>query len=185
MSDQEFQECREHAPGIAVRWPGGPTVCPLCAAYAAEDEARAELERLQAEPASGAPAGSGLFGGGGEWVVLELMGRVRVAGLASEVELFGAKMGRIDIPASEGGFVTQFFSGPAVYRMTPVTEAIARSVAERNRPQPVHRWEWELPKPNGDEATVHVVALNEYDEFDGDDDDDDEWEDPGPDNPSF
>jgi hypothetical protein len=37
--------------------------------------------------------------------------------------------------------VTQFFGGGAVYRMTPTTEVIARSVAKANQPEPVHRWE--------------------------------------------
>lgn len=33
-----------------------------------------------------------------EWCVVELMGHVRMAGLVTEVELFGSKQGRIDIP---------------------------------------------------------------------------------------
>ena len=35
-----------------------------------------------------------------QWAIVELMGHVRVAGKVTEVELFGAKMGRIEIPRS-------------------------------------------------------------------------------------
>jgi len=54
-------------------------------------------------------------------------------------------MGRIDIPTKEGGFVTQYFGGGSVYRLTPTTEEIARHIAINNQPRPVY--EWELPKP--------------------------------------
>lgn len=75
-----------------------------------------------------------------EWCIVELLGHVRIAGQVSEVERFGTKMGRIDIPKADG-FTTQYFSGTSVYRLTPTTEEIARAVAERSQPQPVHRWE--------------------------------------------
>jgi len=78
-----------------------------------------------------------------EWCVVELMGHVRMAGLVTEVELFGSKQGRIDIPNGDG-FVTQYFNGSSLYRLTPTTEEIARAVAISNQPEPVHRWE--LPK---------------------------------------
>lgn len=103
------------------------------------------------------------------WGVLELMGHVRTAGLVSEVEMFGAKMGRIDIPSKvvcdrcsgvgritgepgaclacdgdgcKDGFTTSYFGGSSVYRLTPCGEAEARAVAAGNQPQPVHRWEF-------------------------------------------
>lgn len=40
---------------------------------------------------------------------------------------------------------TQFYSAAAVYCITPTTEDVARSVAARNQPAPVSRWE--LSKP--------------------------------------
>lgn len=102
------------------------------------------------------------------WAVVELMGHVRLAGRLTEEEKFGAKMGRLDIPktpdpkcpACEGtgrarllvdddeascwnccGFVTQYFGGGSVYRITFVTEEAARLVAARSQPEPVHSWE--------------------------------------------
>lgn len=75
-----------------------------------------------------------------QWAYLELMGRFQTAGIVSEVELFGTKMGRIDIPQEDGSFITQYFGGQAVYRCTPTTEKIARALAKANQPDPVHPW---------------------------------------------
>lgn len=80
------------------------------------------------------------------WAIVELMGHVRIAGLLTEEERFGVKMGRIDIPDGDGGVLTtQYFGGSSVYRITPVSEEAARAVAARNKPEPVHYYE--LPKP--------------------------------------
>lgn len=125
------------------------------------------------------------------WGILELMGHVRLAGKISQEENFGTKLGRIDIPRRDkcpneacapdltqsgndrhdcptckgSGFVdaftTQYFGGSSVYRLTPVTEEIARQVAISCRPEPVHAWELprQLPSP------VHSGAAVDDDEF--------------------
>lgn len=84
-----------------------------------------------------------------QWAIVELMGHVRLAGRVTEESLFGTALGRIDIP-NDDGFTTQYFGGGSVYRITPTTEEIARAVALRNQPEPVHRWE--LPRPADDDA---------------------------------
>ncbi len=78
------------------------------------------------------------------WAILELMGHVRLAGRVTEESHFGVALGRIDIPTSDG-YTTQYFGGSSIYRLTPTTEAIARSVALHNQIAPVRTWE--LPKP--------------------------------------
>lgn len=98
-----------------------------------------------------------------EWAIVELLGHVRIAGLVTEVEKFGSKLGRIDIPNGEG-FTTQFFNGSSLYRLTPTTEEIACAVATNTQPEPVHRWE--LPRLNS-------APPNAIDADDEDDDDDD------------
>lgn len=75
------------------------------------------------------------------WAIVELMGHVRLAGRLTEEERFGSKMGRLDIPTADS-FVTQWFGGGSVYRITPVTEAVARDVAKRNTPSPVSPWDY-------------------------------------------
>lgn len=80
-----------------------------------------------------------------QWAIVELMGHVRIAGLVTEEERFGAKLGRVEIP-NGAEFVTQYFNGASLYRLTPTTEELARAVAASNQPEPVHRWE--LPQLN-------------------------------------
>ena len=75
-----------------------------------------------------------------QWAIIELMGHVKIAGHVTEVEIFGSKLGRVDIPFGET-FTTQYFNGSSLYRLTPTTEEIARAVAKNNQPAPVFRWE--------------------------------------------
>lgn len=104
------------------------------------------------------------------WAICELMGHVRVAGRLSEEEKFGAKMGRLDIPTEkpcdacagdgfvaflestpcpackgakvERGFITQYFGGGSVYRISIVTEAAARHAAKGTNPAPISAWDF-------------------------------------------
>lgn len=75
------------------------------------------------------------------WVILELMGHRRLAGFLREEALGGTSFLRIDVPGEEGTVATQFYSGSAVYCITPTTEAIAKKVAASSRPEPVTAWE--------------------------------------------
>lgn len=99
-----------------------------------------------------------------QWAILELMGHVRLAGRVTEETHFGAALGRIDIPVGDG-FTTQYFGGSSVYRITPTTEEIARSVAARNQPEPVYRFE--LPKPKIPEG-VALAAVGFHNDVDPD-----------------
>jgi len=84
----------------------------------------------------------------GMWAILELMGHVKLAGFVTEEELFGGKIGRIDIPGEAGQAITQYFGGHTIYRLTPVSEEVARAFAKRNRPRPVYVYELALPAPS-------------------------------------
>jgi hypothetical protein len=77
------------------------------------------------------------------WAILELMGHVRLAGRVTEESHFGVALGRIDIPNGDT-FTTQYFGGSSIYRLSPVSEQVARIVASQNQPEPVHRWELPL-----------------------------------------
>jgi hypothetical protein len=92
------------------------------------------------------------------WGILELMGHVRTAGRITEEEKFGCKLGRIDIPKDDG-FVTQYFGGSSIYRLSPCTEEVARAVAKTSVPSPVHSWE--LPK-----QITTVVSSVDHDDDD-------------------
>lgn len=81
-----------------------------------------------------------------QWAILELMGHRRLAGLVSEVERYGEKVCRIDIPKADGSFVTQFYGGKAIYCETPTTEDVARKIASFSQPRPVTPFELTAPE---------------------------------------
>lgn len=95
------------------------------------------------------------------WAIVELMGHVRIAGRVTEEEKFGGKLGRIDVPTADGGFVTQYFTATSVYRITVVAEDVAREVAKNSQPQPVHSWEFPkqlmAPVANGFDDDISSV----------------------------
>lgn len=58
------------------------------------------------------------------YAVVEIMGHRRCVGRVMEVERYGAKMLRIDIPKNgdfANGFVTQFYGGASIFCETPTT----------------------------------------------------------------
>ena len=77
-----------------------------------------------------------------QYAIVELMGHVRMAGRVTEEELFGGKLGRIDVPRAdaEGQYTTVYFGAGSVYRMTPCTREIADHVAKTSQPGPVSPW---------------------------------------------
>lgn len=57
-----------------------------------------------------------------EYAIVEIYGHRRHAGRILEVEKFGAKMLRIDIPKDgdfEAGYTTMFYGGGSVFSMSP------------------------------------------------------------------
>lgn len=66
---------------------------------------------------------------GWEWAVVEVMGHRRHAGRTREVERFGAKMIRVDIPTKGDpdahGWTTHFYPGSALFSFTPCTREAA------------------------------------------------------------
>lgn len=83
------------------------------------------------------------------WAVIELMGHRRMAGYVSERDVAGQPFLQIDVPAEDGSTATQLYSAGAVYCITPTTEDVAKAVAFKSQPTPVHRWE--LPAARGSE----------------------------------
>lgn len=66
------------------------------------------------------------------WAIVELFGHQRHAGLVQEAELFGVRMGRVDVPDAKDPaktHATHLFAGSSVFRFTPCTEETARRVA--------------------------------------------------------
>ena len=77
-----------------------------------------------------------------EWVILELMGHRKLAGLVKEQTIGGVSFVRLDI-FREGGnvVVTQLYNPSAIYCMTPTTKELAMRFSVGHTPAPVTRWE--------------------------------------------
>lgn len=102
------------------------------------------------------------------WACVEVFGHRRHYGRVTEVEKFGTKMMRVDVPGAEPeSFETFFYGGGSIFSLTPMTEAAARAYAERDRPKP-YTPRSALPPPEMDSG----VGLN--------DDDGAAWDEEGP-----
>lgn len=66
------------------------------------------------------------------WAVVELMGHRQRAGQVKDVEMFGGKLLRIDIPVTADAMVTEFYGCSAIYALRPCTEEIARDHIKRS-----------------------------------------------------
>lgn len=110
------------------------------------------------------------------WAILELMGHRRLAGWVTETELAGQGVLRLDVPRSaaddemgeehgdpeeERWLATQFYAPSALYCLTPVDEDVARGLAERQRPHPVHPWELPAPRARADDDLLPEDALGD------------------------
>jgi len=82
------------------------------------------------------------------WCVIEIMGHQRLAGFVTEQALGGANMLRVDVPENNGiAAFTTFLGASSIYRMTVVTEEIARGVAASIQVRPVSAYEMPKTQP--------------------------------------
>jgi hypothetical protein len=65
------------------------------------------------------------------WAVVELFGHRQRAGYVKDVEMFGGKMLRIDIPVETDKHVTEFYGCSALYALRPCSEEIVRDHIKR------------------------------------------------------
>lgn len=100
------------------------------------------------------------------WAILEIMGRQRFAGYITEETIAGASMLRLDVPAVDGlPAFTRLFSAASVYAITPVTEQLAREVAEGLKQQPMAIYD--LPQSMQDKIRSNPPRIAHVDD-DGD-----------------
>jgi hypothetical protein len=82
------------------------------------------------------------------WALVEQMGFRKTVGKVCEVEMYGTKMLRLDIPppnGSEEEWTTRFCGGPSLYQVSPLSEAVARDAAKRQAdPRPVRPTDYRL-----------------------------------------
>ena len=77
-----------------------------------------------------------------QWCILQIMGRVKLAGLVSEEIIAGTSFLRIDVPpTTDRPAFTRFFGASVIYSIDPVTEEFARSCAETWKSVPADIWD--------------------------------------------
>lgn len=120
------------------------------------------------------------------WALVEQMGFRKTYGLVREVEMYGTKMLRLDvpIPGEPDKFTTRFAGGPSLYQVTPLEESLARAFADRQGDQrPVQPIGWRLsdqskpaekPLDHGEEH-ARSVTFQEAGDPGREPDDDDEY----------
>lgn len=88
------------------------------------------------------------------WALVEQMGFRRTVGKVREVEIYGTKMLRLDVPIPDkpDDFTTQFVGGPSIYQVTPLSEDVALAMAKHQAdPRPVrpadYRGELQIERP--------------------------------------
>lgn len=76
------------------------------------------------------------------WCLVELFGHSQIAGKCTEQNVAGTNMLRVDVPATSKhpGF-TRFLSAGAIYAINPVTEEVAKQIADNLQVQPVNVWD--------------------------------------------
>lgn len=76
------------------------------------------------------------------WAILDMMGHLRMGGYVTEVEFAGARVGRIDVPAEgDEPASTHLFGGQSIYRLSFVSEELARRAARSNPARPIDHYE--------------------------------------------
>lgn len=76
------------------------------------------------------------------YAIVELFGHAKIAGKCSEQNIAGTNMLRVDVPETKNQPpFTRFLGGSAIYAINPVTEDVAREMAERIDVKPIQSWD--------------------------------------------
>ncbi len=88
-----------------------------------------------------------------DYAIVEIFGHRRHVGRVLEVERFGAKMLRVDVPTDGDfakGFVSHFYAGGAIFSLTPTDADTVRRSNERRETFGVYR----LPPPDDEDDRI-------------------------------
>lgn len=97
------------------------------------------------------------------WALVEVMGHSRYAGRVTEQAVGGCNFVRVDVPAFEGHpAFTKLLGQSSIFAITPVTEQVARGMAQQFRNSPVSVYD--LPESFRQKQLPMHVGTDEYDE---------------------
>lgn len=100
-----------------------------------------------------------------EFAVIEIFGHRRHAGRILEVERFGAKLLRIDIP-KEGdfalGYTSHFYGGASIFSMTPCDLAYVQRANKPYQPASQLSYREEDPEAADNEDEAEMGEENEF-----------------------
>lgn len=91
-----------------------------------------------------------------EYAIVEIFGHRKHAGKIQEVERFGAKMLRVDVPEKgdfASGFVSHFYGGGSIFSLTNTDLATVERI---NKPY-VPAGRYSLPAPDHDDGAPDVA----------------------------
>jgi hypothetical protein len=107
------------------------------------------------------------------WAICEQMGFKKCIAKISEIEQYGAKMLRMDLPVFDADgkitdWVTEFAGGPSIYNITPISEEVGIDAARRQAdPRPVRPVDYRLehkPEPFRDGAVGVEIPIDDDEE---------------------
>lgn len=76
------------------------------------------------------------------WCIVELFGHQKIAGKCTEQNIAGVNMLRVDVPETPNQPpFTKFYGGSAIYAINPVTEEVAKHMADKLDLKPIHVWD--------------------------------------------
>ncbi|MPR36601.1 hypothetical protein [Salmonirosea aquatica] len=110
------------------------------------------------------------------WALVELMGHQKIAGKLSEQVLGGSSFIRIDVPElPDSPAFTRLLTDKAIYAINPVTEEVARHMAQQIRAQPINAWDARKMFERQLEQSGKLINMGD-DEDEDDEGDDGTWD---------
>lgn len=108
------------------------------------------------------------------WAIIEFMGHRKRAGQVKTADIGGTAVFQVTTQTPDGQPLVEVYAASSLYCLTPVTEDVARNVAERINPAPISAWD--LPT-NVREAMRAMQATSANALPDAGDDDPDDFDD--------
>lgn len=76
------------------------------------------------------------------FALIELFGHSKLAGKCSEQNVAGTNFLRVDVPETKNNpAFTRLLNHAAIYAINPITEDVAKAMAERIEAQPITAWD--------------------------------------------